>query len=179
MYTSCTCIQLAFKVAFMRNYIRKPYTYMYYGTHPAGSSPFIINSNDITSNGVDFIVVAQDWRDMVYARVQHIEAPPPPTVAGPVMITNITVHPPDPFGRINIIFLTTDPSATCRCKVNQSIVQCPRRFTADPRVLGEGVLNITISCVDSMGYVDTKDLKLSLQMPPLPRKFRLLGYANT
>jgi hypothetical protein len=86
------------------------------------------------------------------------------------MITNITVHPPDPFGRINIYFNTTDPSATCRCKANQSIHLCPRRFTADPRVLGEGPLNITISCVDNMGYVDTKDLKLSLQMPPLPRK---------
>ena len=103
----------------------------------------------------------------MHARVQHI---PPPPVAGPVMITNITVHPPDPFGRITIQFITTDPSATCRCKVNQSIHLCPRRFTADPRVLGEGLLNITISCVDSMGYVDTKDLKLLLQMPPLPRK---------
>ena len=139
--------------------------------HSVGSSPFIISSNDITSSGVDFIVLAQDWRGMVYARVHHIKAPPPPPVAGPVMITNITVDPPDPFGRINIHFLTSDPSATCRCKANQSIHLCPRKFTADPRVLGEGVLNITISCVDSMGYVDTKDLKLSLQMPPLPRKW--------
>ena len=136
--------------------------------HPsAGSSPFTISPSDIDNSGVDFIVVGQDWRDRVHARVQHI---PPPPVAGPVMITNITVHPPDPFGRITIQFITTDPSATCRCKVNQSIHLCPRRFTADPRVLGEGLLNITISCVDSMGYVDTKDLKLLLQMPPLPRK---------
>lgn len=158
----------------MHDYITKQYSCT---THSAGSSPFIISSNDITSGGVDFIVVAQDWRDRVYARVQHIEPPPPP---GPVMITNITVHPPDPFGRINIHFLTSDPSAICRCKVNQSIHLCPRRFTADPRVLGEGLLNITISCVDSMGYVDTKDLKLSLQMPPLPRKqFRVWSvYAN-
>ena len=146
------------------------YTCMY----STGSSPYIISSNDITSSGVHLIVVGQDWRDRVYARVQYIEPPPPPRVAGPVMIVNISVDPPDPFGRITFRFITTDPQATCRCKVNQTIHLCPRRFTADPRVLGEGVLNITVSCVDTMGYVDTKDLKLSLQMAPLPRKLSLL-----
>lgn len=137
-----------------------------------GSSPFIISSNDITSGGVDFIVAAQDWRDRFYARAEHIEPPPPP-FTGPVMITNIMADPPDPFGRILIHFDTSDPQATCRCRVNRSIHLCPRRFTADPRMLGVGLLNITISCVDSMGYVDTKKLKLSLLMAPPPRKLRL------
>ena len=141
--------------------------------HSAGSSPFSITSDDITESGVHFIVVAQDWRGRMFARVLHVPPPPPPPPTGPVMIGIVSVDPPDPFGRVNIHFNTTDPAATCRCKVNQTVHLCPRRFSADPRVLGEGDQNVTISCVDAMGYVDTMDVKLPLQMPLPPRKLWL------
>ena len=137
----------------------------------AGSSPYIINSHDITEGGINFIVIAKDWRDRLFARVLHVkpETPPPPPPLGPVMIGIVSVDPPDPFGRIVIHFNVTDPAATCRCRVNQTVHACSRKFSADPRELGEGVQNLTISCVDTMGYIDTKNIKLSLQMPPSPR----------
>ena len=136
-----------------------------------GSSPVHISSSDITDRGVDFIVVAQDWQDTMIARVLHIDPPtlPPPT--GPVMIAIVRVDPPDPFGKVIIHFNTTDPSAVCGCKVNQTAHSCSsKKLVADPRVLGEGVQNVTISCYDSMGYVAIEHIKLSLHMPPSPRE---------
>ena len=139
--------------------------------YSTGSSPYTVNSNTITDSGVNFIVIAQDWRDNVYARVLHIAPPTPPPPSGPVMIGIVNVDPPDPFGRVVIHFNTSDPAATCRCRVNQTVHPCPWKFSADPRELGEGIQNITISCVDTMGYIDTKNIRLSLIMPPTPRKF--------
>ena len=79
----------------------------------------------------------------------------------PVIVRSVGIT----FGRVIIHFNTTDLSAICGCKVNQTAHSCSsKKLVADPRVLGEGVQNVTISCYDSMGYVAIEHIKLSLHM---------------
>ena len=90
------------------------------------------------------------------------------------MIMNISAEPPDLFGRIVIHFNTSCSEVHCICRTNTTNTFCLNEFQADPRELGVGTHDITISCMDYEGFVDTKNIKIPLQMPPRPRKYMVL-----
>ncbi len=91
---------------------------------------------------------------------------------GPVMVTIVTVDTPDPFGRIRLRYNTSRSDVFCGCRVvGGRPVDCSAmEYLADPRELGAGDHTLSISCMDGGGYVDTKTIKLSLSLPPTPRK---------
>ncbi len=89
----------------------------------------------------------------------------PPT-SGPVRITVRRVDPPDAFGRVVIHFGATHPNVHCACRTNTTRNSCTDRYVADPQILGPGTHQLTIVCMDSQNYVDTKKLKIILPSPP-------------
>lgn len=90
---------------------------------------------------------------------------------GHVMIHIVSVDSPDPFGRIKIRYNTSRTDVYCLCRVNFTSVDClSQEYLADPRVLGAGAHDLSITCMDHDGYIDRKNVKFLLTMPATPRK---------
>ncbi len=87
------------------------------------------------------------------------------------MIGITRVDLPDPFGRIKIHYNTSRPDVDCVCRVNMTGYECrDNQYIADPRILGSGPNTVSIICMDSNYYIDTKLIKFNLILPPTPRE---------
>lgn len=87
------------------------------------------------------------------------------------MIQIVRVVSPDPFGRIKIQYNTSRNDVYCLCRVNITSVDCSsQEYVADPRILGPGTQDLSITCMDPKGYIDRKSVKFLLTMPVIPRK---------
>lgn len=92
------------------------------------------------------------------------------------MIESVDSEPPDPFGRVRIVFKTAPLGVACICRVDRSSPQlCKGEFLADPLTLNAGDHHLLITCM--LGELtDNKQIKLTLRQPPPPREFTALNY---
>lgn len=76
------------------------------------------------------------------------------------------VSPPDPLGRVQILFTATGSGINCLCRTTSSRHHCVDVFEADPLRMGSGTHNLSIVCMDDRGYSATQSLKVYLPFPP-------------